>query len=76
MDSGKPNAVKGSIADSIESVGGRGVRIANLEAELNRIYNSHGWKALQIYYNVRNKLLPEESRRRNVAKVVWKFFVK
>jgi len=30
----------------------------NLEATLNQIQNSHGWRILQYYYRLRNKLLP------------------
>ena len=38
--------------DTVRHMDERDVRIANLEAELNRIYNSHGWKALALYYKV------------------------
>ena len=35
---------------------------------LNRVYDSHGWKALSAYYNLRNTLLPEGSWRKNLSK--------
>lgn len=54
--------------------------VANLEAlvrekeeALNYIYNSHGWKALLIYYKVRDKIFPVGSRRRKVAKFASNF---
>lgn len=66
MDSCRPNAGTDSTTSSIPSVNERDVRISNLAAELNRIYDSHGWKALLIYYKVRNKLFPEDSRARSI----------
>jgi hypothetical protein len=42
------------------------------EVALNHIYNSHGWKALLIYYKVRDKIFPVNAKRRKVAKFVWK----
>lgn len=54
-------------------------RIAGLEAliqqrdaVLNHIYQSHGWKAVAIYYQLRNKLLPENTKRRELAKYLWR----
>jgi 2-polyprenyl-3-methyl-5-hydroxy-6-metoxy-1,4-benzoquinol methylase/glycosyltransferase involved in cell wall biosynthesis len=47
-------------------------RIAALEAVLNHIYRSHGWKALTIYYRVRNTILPENTKRRELAKYLWR----
>lgn len=41
------------------------------DAVLNQIYGSHGWKALSVYYGLREKLLPQGSRRRKVAKFFW-----
>ena len=46
------------------------------EAALNNIYNSYGWKALLIYYKLRNKIFPINSLRRRVAKFIWNFFGK
>jgi len=43
------------------------------EAALNHIYKSHGWRALLIYYKVRDKIFPVDSRRRKVAKFVSNF---
>lgn len=42
-----------------------------LNAEVARIYGSHGWKALQAYYRVRNWVLPPGTRRRAVARLVF-----
>lgn len=54
-------------------------QIANLEAvskdkeaTLNRIYESHGWKALEFYYIIRAKILPENSKRLLFIKVIFK----
>ena len=41
------------------------------KARLNQIYESHGWKALEGYYNTRDTLLPLGTRRRRLAKHVW-----
>jgi 2-polyprenyl-3-methyl-5-hydroxy-6-metoxy-1,4-benzoquinol methylase len=54
-----------------EAITQRDVHIANLEATLNHIYNSHGWKALLVYYGLRNRVLPLHSRRRVFAKIVF-----
>jgi hypothetical protein len=50
--------------------------IQEREAILSRIYGSHGWKALTVYYQLRNKLLPEGTKRREIAKSFWKFLGK
>jgi GT2 family glycosyltransferase/2-polyprenyl-3-methyl-5-hydroxy-6-metoxy-1,4-benzoquinol methylase len=42
--------------------------IISKDATLSHIYNSHGWKALSAYYEIRNKLLPEGSCQRAFAK--------
>jgi len=62
--------------DTVRHIDGRDVRIVNLEAELNRIYNSHGWKALALYYKMRDNIVPVNSKRRKVAKLVWNAFCK
>jgi 2-polyprenyl-3-methyl-5-hydroxy-6-metoxy-1,4-benzoquinol methylase/glycosyltransferase involved in cell wall biosynthesis len=56
----------------------RKVRIRSLEeliqqreTILSQIYSSHGWKALTAYYQLRNKALPDGTRRRKSAKYVW-----
>ena len=46
--------------------------IQQREAVLNHIYQSHGWKALTVYYQLRNKLLPENTKRRELAKYLWR----
>ena len=45
----------------------------NLESALNNIYNSHGWKALLVYYKVRDKILPPNSIRREIIKSILNF---
>jgi hypothetical protein len=52
------------------------VLIQQREAILSHIYSSHGWKALTIYYQLRNKFLPEGTKRREIAKAFWKFLRK
>ena len=47
--------------------------IRQREAILSHIYSSHGWKALTVYYELRNKFLPEGTKRREIAKSLWKF---
>jgi rhamnosyltransferase len=46
------------------------------EATLNHIYNSHGWKALLIYYGLRDKIFPINTRRREWIKFIWSIFQK
>jgi 2-polyprenyl-3-methyl-5-hydroxy-6-metoxy-1,4-benzoquinol methylase len=41
------------------------------ETALLRIYQSHGWKALALYYRVRNGVFPEGTRRRVFAKQIF-----
>jgi glycosyltransferase involved in cell wall biosynthesis len=50
--------------------------IGNLGAALNHIYNSHGWKALLVYYRLRDRFLPVGSKRKKAAKFVWNIFQK
>lgn len=45
--------------------------VRDKEATLNNIYNSHGWKALLVYYALRDRILPMNSRRRKITKFVW-----
>jgi glycosyltransferase involved in cell wall biosynthesis/uncharacterized coiled-coil protein SlyX len=42
------------------------------EANLDRIYNSHGWKVLISYYKVRDRLLPPHTKRRVLVKAAAK----
>jgi glycosyltransferase involved in cell wall biosynthesis/tetratricopeptide (TPR) repeat protein len=44
-----------------------------LSATLRRIYESHGWKALLAYYQLRNWVFPPGSKRQNFAKAVFHF---
>lgn len=39
---------------------------------LSQIQSSHGWRFLQLYYQLRDKLLAARSRRRNVLKFIWR----
>jgi hypothetical protein len=75
MDLGHPYATTNSAMDAALCVNEKDVRIATLEATLNRIYSSHGWKALQSYYKIRNKMFPVGGKREKVAKFVWGIFV-
>ncbi|MGG3507637.1 glycosyltransferase [Paenibacillus lautus] len=45
-----------------------------LEAErkLNNIYNSSGWRLLLKYYKARDKVIPENSKRRIISKLIAK----
>ena len=52
------------------------IAISEKEATLNRIYDSHGWKALLVYYRVRNRILPENSKRRSFAKRMFRIVKK
>ena len=47
----------------------------SLAATLNRIYESHGWKALLAYYQLRNRAFPPGSKRQNFAKAVFHFLL-
>jgi GT2 family glycosyltransferase/ubiquinone/menaquinone biosynthesis C-methylase UbiE len=44
--------------------------VAKSTQTLNQIYASRGWKALSVYYRLRDKLLPK-GLRRGVAKALW-----
>ena len=46
--------------------------IREKEEALSRIYNSHGWKFLLKYYQIRDKILPRDSILRQAAKYLWK----
>jgi GT2 family glycosyltransferase/glycosyltransferase involved in cell wall biosynthesis len=46
-------------------------QLAEQEVTLLRIYQSHGWKALAVYYRVRNGLVPEGTHRRVLAKKLF-----
>ena len=42
------------------------------EATLARIYGSYGWKALLIFYKLIEKIFPVNTKRRLIAKVIFK----
>ena len=43
------------------------------ESILNNIYSSNGWRALAVYYKLRDNMLPAGSRRRKAVKSTWNF---
>ena len=45
-------------------------QISNLETTLNQIYDSRGWKILEQYYKMRERLFPLNSKRRLFYEVV------
>ena len=45
--------------------------IQQREATLSHIYSSHGWKILTAYYELRNRALPANTKRRELAKYLW-----
>ncbi len=48
------------------------IALQEKERILNDIYMSHGWKALCKYYSIRDFLLPENSKKRKIAKFIVK----
>jgi len=46
--------------------------IRQRDAALSHIHASHGWKALTMYYQLRDKLLPAGTQRTKIAKSFWK----
>jgi hypothetical protein len=55
------------------------VHIRNLEAALGQkeahiqfICSGHGWRLLTKYYKIRNRLLPVGTKRRAIAKLIWR----
>jgi hypothetical protein len=48
--------------------------VTNIETTLNRIYDSHGWKALKFYYQVRNRIFLVGSNRSKFAMKILKVF--
>lgn len=45
--------------------------LSEKESILNNIYNSRGWRALLVYYRLKNKTLPIGSLRRRVARQLF-----
>ena len=46
--------------------------IGEKEALIQYIYSGHGWRLLTKYYKARDRLLPPGTKRRVVAKFIWK----
>ena len=46
-------------------------QLTEQETALLRIYQSHGWKALALYYKLRNGMLPEGTRRRSFVQKIF-----
>ena len=46
--------------------------VRQLETHLNRIQSSNGWKALQLYYRLREQVFPPGSRRRKAVRILWR----
>lgn len=44
------------------------------ERKLNNIYDSSGWKLLLMYYKIRDKVIPLNSKRRIISKLFFKTF--
>ena len=64
--------------DRMAYVGNLEAHAANLAGELSRrdetlhaIYTSHGWRLLSLYYRIRDRLLPANSRMRKMVKFIW-----
>ena len=41
------------------------------KASLNHIFNSHGWRALLVYYRARDRVFPMDTKRRLFAKIIF-----
>jgi hypothetical protein len=50
-------------AKTARILGERVEEISSLSSVLGQIHSSHGWKALSVYYRLRNKLIPERLAR-------------
>jgi hypothetical protein len=46
-------------------------KVSTLQHTLTNIYSSHGWKALEKYYRLRNGVFPWNSKRREAMRTVW-----
>ena len=67
--------LEAGIREKDNHISNLGDLIRQKEAALNHIYSSHGWKALLIYYRVRDKIFPANSRRRSFAKRIFKSII-
>ena len=66
---------KGPYIRTIEAVlAEKETALAEKETALNYIYNSHAWKAVEVYYRIMDKLLPLDSRRRRSARMLLNAF--
>jgi hypothetical protein len=54
---------EGAVQDLGASLAQRDQAARNLEATLSRIYSSHGWRVLQYYYRLRDRLLSQAPSR-------------
>ncbi|OGW46079.1 MAG: hypothetical protein A2Y66_00505 [Nitrospirae bacterium RBG_13_41_22] len=60
---------KGPYIKAIEAlVAEKEIALAEKEIALKGIYDSYGWKALSVYYGVRDKLIPPDSLRRQLGR--------
>ncbi len=58
-----PLPVFAQVSELQAQVAGLKDTLAGLRIELDRIHASDGWKSLTVYYKLRNRLLPDQSRR-------------
>ena len=57
-----------AVAEKVEEVARLTREREALQDTLNRIYDSHVWKPLSLYYTWKDKLLPDGNLRRGIAK--------
>src|SRR4029079_3773244 len=70
------DAKRKELDEKNDRIAGLEVLVQQREVILSHIYSSHGWKALTVYYQLRNQLLPEGTKRKEIAKAFWKFLRK
>jgi len=82
--------MNGRISFLEKELGEKDLMVSSLEGELSRknsilhekerlldsIYTSEGWKALLIYYRLRDRVFPLGSKRRLIAKSLFKMFAR
>ncbi|MEF3353293.1 glycosyltransferase [Paenibacillus sp. GYB006] len=59
-----------SYTKEIQNLNGHVQLLLEQERRLNQIYNSEGWKLLRVYYSFRDKLIPENSKRKVLFKLL------
>jgi glycosyltransferase involved in cell wall biosynthesis len=64
-------SLKGVVTDKEAQISQLEEVVREKDASLHHIYNSHGWKALLIYYKVRDKIFPINTKRRLFTKVIF-----